>query len=129
MIPIGDKLKKLRAEKGLSLRALAEEVDISFNTLSSYERNIVQPTIENCFKLSRYFEVQMEYFILGDKANKEFRDPELLELFHGADRLERTDRSVVKRYLRKYLKAKHLLDELALEAEEEKTKKNKKSGR
>ena len=125
MIPIGDKLKKLRAEKGLSLRALGEEVGISFNTLASYERNLVQPTIENCFKMSRYFEVQMEYFILGEKAKKEFRDPELLDLFHGVDRLDRTDRNVIKRYMRKYLKAKQVLDELTLEAEE-KTKKKKK---
>ena len=128
MIPIGDKLKKLRAEKGLSLRALGEEVGISFNTLASYERNLVQPTIENCFKMSRYFEVQMEYFILGEKAKKEFRDPELLDLFHGVDRLDRTDRNVIKRYMRKYLKAKQVLDELTLEAEE-KTKKKKKRER
>ena len=129
MIPIGDKLKVLRAEKGLSLRALGEEVGISFNTLASYERNLVQPTIEYCFKLSRYFEVQMEYFILGEKSKKEFRDPELLDLFHGTDSLERIDRNVIKRYIRKYLKAKQVLDELTLEAEEEKTKKKKKSGR
>ena len=44
MIPIGDKLKALRNKKGLSLRAVGKEIDISFNTLSAYERNIVQPT-------------------------------------------------------------------------------------
>ena len=129
MIPIGDKLKALRATKGLSLRALGEEIGISFNTLASYERNIAQPTIENCFKLSRYFEVHMEYFILGDRAKKDFRDPELLDLFHGVDGLERADRNVIKRYVRKYLKAKQVLNELALEAEEEKTKKKKKRER
>ena len=71
----------------------------------------------------------MEYFILGEKSKKEFRDPELLDLFHGTDSLERIDRNVIKRYIRKYLKAKQVLDELTLEAEEEKTKKKKKSGR
>jgi len=119
MIPIGDVLKQLRAQKKLSLRALGEEVDISFNTLAAYERNLVQPTIENCYKLSRYFEVQMEYFILGEKAKKEFRDPELLALFHGVDTLQRSDRNVVKGYVRKYLKAKQVLNDLALQAEQD----------
>jgi transcriptional regulator with XRE-family HTH domain len=126
VIPIGDILKKLRAQKKLSLRALGEDIGISFNTLAAYERNLVQPTIENCYKLSRYFEVPMEYFILGEKANKEFRDPELLVLFHGADGLQRPDRNVIKGYVRKYLKAKQVLDDLALQAEEEDQKEEKK---
>ena len=119
MIPIGDILKTLRAEKKLSLRALGEEVGISFNTLAAYERDLVQPTIENCYKLSRYFEVPMEYFILGEKARKEFRDPELLALFNEADNLQRSDRNVIKGYVSKYLKAKQVLSDLALQAEEE----------
>jgi len=126
MIPIGDILKTLRAEKKLSLRALGEEVGISFNTLAAYERNLVQPTIENCYKLSKYFEVQMEYFILGDKAKKEFRDPELLALFHEVDTLQRSDRNVIKGYVLKYLKAKQVLSDLALQAEETKIVEKKK---
>lgn len=119
MIPIGAVLKALRAQKGLSLRRLGEEVGISFNTLSAYERNFVQPTIENCFKLSRFFEVPMEYFILGENADMAFRDAELLPLFHGVDALPREDRTLVKRYMRKYLKAKETLAELAAQAGEE----------
>jgi transcriptional regulator with XRE-family HTH domain len=36
VIPIGDILKKLRAQKKLSLRALGEDIGISFNTLAAY---------------------------------------------------------------------------------------------
>ena len=67
MIPIGDKLKDLRKKKGLSLRAVGKEIGISFNTLSAYERNIVQPTLENCYKMAKFFEVPIEYFIFGEK--------------------------------------------------------------
>ena len=126
MIPIGAVLKALRAQKGLSLRRLGEEVGISFNTLSAYERNFVQPTIENCFKLSRFFEVPMEYFILGENADMAFRDAELLPLFHGVDALPREDRTLVKRYMRKYLKAKETLAELAAQAGEESQEEEKK---
>jgi transcriptional regulator with XRE-family HTH domain len=119
VIPIGAVLKALRARKGLSLRRLGEEVGISFNTLSAYERNFVQPTIENCFKLSRFFEVPMEYFILGEDADMAFRDADLLSLFHGVDALPREERNLVKRYMRKYLKAKQTLVELAAQAEGE----------
>jgi transcriptional regulator with XRE-family HTH domain len=127
MIPIGGVLKSLRAKRGLSLRLLGEQVGISFNTLAAYERNLVQPTIENCYKLSRYFEVPMEYFILGEKAEKVFRDPELLALFHEADELEKADRQLIKGYVRKYLKAKTVLQELSAQGEVEIQVEEKKS--
>lgn len=88
MLEIGNVLRRLRKEKGLPLRAVGENVGIPFNTLSAYERNIVQPTIENCYKLSKFFEVPIEYFILEDASKKEFRDVELLHLFHLADSLD-----------------------------------------
>ena len=118
MIPIGDKLKALRNKKGLSLRAVGKEIGISFNTLSAYERNIVQPTLENCYKMAEFFEVPIEYFIFGEKSNSEFRDASLLKLFHEVDELEKTDRTVIKNYIKKYIKTKKALSELIAESED-----------
>jgi len=116
MLKIGDVLRRLRKEKGLSLRAVGENVGIPFNTLSAYERNVVQPTIENCYKLSKFFEVPIEYFILEDASKKEFRDVELLHLFHQVDILDEKDRRVIKNYIQKYLKTKADLDALQKES-------------
>jgi len=117
MLPIGDILKRLRKEKGLSLRALGSRVNISFNTLSAYERNTVQPTIENCYTLSKFFEVPIEYFILGEKSKKDFHDIKLLELFNDVDSLNGEDRVVIKNYIKKYLKTKYKLESLKKESE------------
>jgi transcriptional regulator with XRE-family HTH domain len=117
MLKIGEVLRRLRKEKDLSLRAVGENIGIPFNTLSAYERNVVQPTIENCYKLSKFFEVPIEYFILEDSSKKEFHDVELLHLFHKADSLDAKDRRVVKNYIRKYLKTKADLDALQKESD------------
>ena len=77
---------------------------------------VVQPTIENCYKMSRFFEVPIEYFIMGQKASQDFRDAELLALFHEVDQFDRKDRDVVKGYIRKYLAAKKKLSELIEES-------------
>ncbi len=90
MIPIGKILKELRSNKGISLRRMGKEVGISFNTLNAYERNAIHPTLESCYKMSRFFDVPMEYFIFGDKLIQEYRDAELKALFEEVDDLKRS---------------------------------------
>ena len=119
MIPIGKILKSLRAQKDISLRRMGKEVGISFNTLNAYERNVIHPTLESCYKMSRFFDVPMEYFIFGDKLTQEFRDAELRALTQEADRLKSTDRKVIKSYIKKFLKAKRQMDDLVAQAEED----------
>ena len=126
MIPIGKILKSLRAQKDISLRRMGKEVGISFNTLNAYERNVIHPTLESCYKMSRFFDVPMEYFIFGDKLTQEFRDAELRALTQEADRLKSTDRKVIKSYIKKFLKAKRQMDDLVAQAEEEDTQPRRK---
>ncbi len=126
MIPIGKILKSLRAQKDISLRRMGKEVGISFNTLNAYERNVIHPTLESCYKMSRFFDVPMEYFIFGDKLTQEFRDAELRALTQEADRLKSEDRKVIKSYIKKFLKAKRQMDDLVAQAEEEDTQPRRK---
>ena len=112
MIPIGKILKSLRSEKGISLRGMGKEVGMSFNTLNAYERNAIHPTLESCYKMSRFFDVPLEYFIFGDKLTQEYRDAELKALFKEVDELKSTDRKVIKSYVKKFLKTKRQMEEL-----------------
>jgi transcriptional regulator with XRE-family HTH domain len=118
MIPIGKVLRALRNKHGLSLRRLGSEIGISFNTLNAYERNVIHPTLESSYKMARFFEVPIEYFIYGEKTTQEFHDAELRALFQEADTLNKENRSVIKSYLRKYLSTRKQLDELIEEAHE-----------
>ena len=109
---IGQNLRKLRKKKGLSLRELEKEIGISYNTLGSYERNTCQPTIENCYKICRYFEVPMEYLIFGDAVSQEFKDYELIQLLHEIDKMKPEDREVIKKLIKKYIKTKKELNHI-----------------
>ncbi len=119
MIPIGKILKSLRSQKGISLRRIGKEVGLSFNTLNAYERNAIHPTLESCYKMSRFFDVPLEYFIFGDKITQEYRDAELKALFKEVDELKSTERKAIKSYVNKFLKTKRQMQELLAQAEED----------
>jgi transcriptional regulator with XRE-family HTH domain len=117
MIPIGKVLRALRNKHGLSLRRLGSQIGISFNTLNAYERNVIHPTLQSSYKMARFFDVPIEYFIHGEKTTQEFRDAELRVLFQESDTLNKEDRLVIKSYLRKYLGTRRQLEELIEEAQ------------
>jgi transcriptional regulator with XRE-family HTH domain len=108
-IRIGENIQKLRKAKGLSLRKMSAEVDISHNNLASYERDAIVPSLENAVKISQYFNVPLEYLFMGEKAEFKYHDLELADLFGDVDQMEAKYRRMVKNYIRKVIK--HLGDE------------------
>jgi len=114
---MGERLRELRKKKGLSLRQLHKEIGISHITLGSYERGASQPTINNCYKLCRYFGVPLEYLFLGKESLKNFHDVDLVVLFNKIDKLDKEDRVIIKNYLNKYLNAKNELNKIRKEGE------------
>lgn len=52
---IGKRLRELRTAQGLSLRALAEEVDLSPTLISQVERGVAEPSLKTLRSLARYF--------------------------------------------------------------------------
>ena len=115
---IGKNLKILREQKGLSLRGLQRHVGISHNTLGAYERCRIQPTIENYFKLTEFFEVPVEYLAAGERCDGQYRDIELTKLFAIVEKLRTEDRKIIKKYLKRYIKARTELEELKKEIED-----------
>lgn len=57
------KIKKLRQEKNLSLRDLAQCLDIPYSSLGKYERGDQQPSLENIIKIADYFNVSTDYLL------------------------------------------------------------------
>ena len=104
MNQIAKNLRELRDKSGLSLRVLAEAIGLSHNTLATYERNDVVPTVNNAVKICEYFKVPVEYLLYGKKILTDFNDGELLKLFKEIDDYEETDRRVVKNILKKLVK-------------------------
>lgn len=63
---IGERLTKLREEKGYMQRDVAEHLGIAPNTLSGYERNLRNPDSDTLVKLANYYNVSVD-FIVGAK--------------------------------------------------------------
>jgi len=115
-IRIGENIRKLRNAKGLSLRKLSAEIGISHNNLASYERDTIVPSLENAVKISRYFNVPLEYLFMGEKADFKYRDIELADLFAEMDRMEAKYRRMVKSYIKKVIKHKREEENLVEES-------------
>ena len=58
-----NRIKDLRREKGLSLRAMCAEINVPASTLSQYERGVREPNISMLIKLANYFNVSVDYLI------------------------------------------------------------------
>jgi len=66
MATFKERLKELRAGKGLSQRALADELHISKSAVSMYENGTREPDHETTELIADYFNVDIDY-LLGRK--------------------------------------------------------------
>ena len=57
------RIKELRSEMHKSLRDVAAELNISYSSLSKYERGEQQPSYETLMKMADYFDVTTDYMI------------------------------------------------------------------
>lgn len=73
-----ERLRKLRKTKGLSQRALAEELEIKQQQVSDYETGVATPTIENLTSIAKYFNVTTDYLLgLTDNPAGEITEDDL----------------------------------------------------
>lgn len=55
-----NRIAMLRAERGLSRKALAEAVGVNFQTIGYLERGDYNPSLELALKLAEFFEMPVE---------------------------------------------------------------------
>ena len=55
-----NKIKILRAEKGITQEELAEAVNVTRQTIIAIERNQYVPSLELAFRIARYFDKGIE---------------------------------------------------------------------
>ncbi len=71
---LGDRLKKLRKESGISQLELAKQLQISNVTLSRYETNKRSPDYDTLHALADFFDVTTDYLL----GRSNIRNPEKL---------------------------------------------------
>lgn len=97
---IGEKIKKLRSEKDLSISELAEKAGVAKSYLSSIERNIQSnPSIQFMEKIGQVLGVSVNELLRDDLLNiTENLDEEWLEIVQEA-----MDSGVSKQDFKEYL--------------------------
>ena len=60
----GTRLKELRKKKGLSQEEVANRINVTKNTISSYERKVINPKLEVLIDLAILYNTSVDY-ILG----------------------------------------------------------------
>lgn len=95
---IGDRVKRLRLEKKMSLTELADQAGVAKSYLSSLERNLQSnPSIQFLEKIATVLGVTVDYFILN-KQNTDQLDKDWIDLVKEA-----MDSGVTKDQFREYL--------------------------
>ncbi len=59
----GERLKKLRIQHNLTLRELAEQINVSYSTLGNYERNVREPSYDMLKCIADFFSVDVGYLL------------------------------------------------------------------
>ena len=68
-----DGLRKVRLERGLKQKEVAEATGIKPSEYSHYENHIREPRIKTLLTLSEFFGVSIDYLVRGE----EFQKPEM----------------------------------------------------
>lgn len=72
---MGDRLQDLRKDRKMSQKQLAEQLNISVHTVSSYERSRSSPDHEVLIRIAKLFDVSIDYLMgLVDKKCSYNRD-------------------------------------------------------
>ena len=58
-----ERLKELRAEKGVGQVELATQINVSKGIISLWENGLREPKLSNLIVLARFFEVSIDYLV------------------------------------------------------------------
>lgn len=84
-------LKKLRLEKGLSQKKLAEIMSVSQQSINKYENHSIEPDIETLILMADYFNTSVDYLIGYSEIRHKI---ERVEPFH----LNEDESDMLKKY-------------------------------
>ncbi len=60
---VAERIRLLRAEKGVEQNQLAQDIEVSNASISYWENAKQEPSAQAIYKLARYFDVPAEYLL------------------------------------------------------------------
>ena len=89
---LGERIYQFRTEKKLSQADLADELDVSRQSISKWETNGSVPELDKLIKLSEVFGISLDELILDKKQSEPAPEPELKVIY-----VERTAKNSSKK--------------------------------
>ena len=76
----GQKLKKLRTEKNLTQKDLADQLHVTFQTVSKWESDINEPDFSTLKEIAKLLDCSIEYLFSEDEQPVEEPQQEVVEV-------------------------------------------------
>lgn len=100
-LPFTERIKTVRLDHGLSMKAMAESVGVTGSTWSNYEKDITFPSPSTCWNIQCVYHVKEEWLMTGGgdqyEAGYKPGDP-LGEKSDYMEKLKRDAEELMKRY-------------------------------
>jgi transcriptional regulator with XRE-family HTH domain len=106
----GEKIVRLRKEKGWSQQLLAQKIGTSGPIIGRYERGEMVPSVEVAKKLADVFGVTLDYLVDDTGRVAEIKDKAMLNRLTDLEQLDQDDRKTII----------HVLDSLIRDAKAKK---------
>ena len=92
---LGQKLKKLRTEKELSQKDLADQLHVAFQTVSKWENDENEPDIATLKELSKLYGCSVDYLISEDEQQVEEPKQEVVETTPVVAPVEQVTKTII----------------------------------
>lgn len=79
MNTLGDRIKQLRKDSKLTQKELGDKLNVGKSTISQYENNINTPDIDTLKKISKIFDVPVDYLL----GNTNIKNISMNSIFSG----------------------------------------------
>ena len=76
---IGNKIKELRTKEGLTQKELADKLYVSYQAVSRWENNEVEPSIQTVKQIAQIFNVSLDYILENEHLEEQVvKEPEVI---------------------------------------------------
>ena len=107
-LPLGERIKTLRKQRGLTQEALAEKIGCTQETVVYYEHNKKHPSVEKIPLLAQALGVSIND-LFGDAPQTDalkVKNPKLWKKFEKVETLPENDRRIISKMLDAFLAQK-----------------------
>ncbi|MFN7250041.1 MAG: helix-turn-helix domain-containing protein [Anaerobacillus sp.] len=94
MSMIGQKIKELRMQHGMTLKELGGAINFNYSNLSKIERGNRKPAIDVLESLSNYFNIDIAYFFSSPQKTHSKTELPDIELIHFTKELKQKNISL-----------------------------------